>query len=271
MKIDLAAQAKAAGVRRKTVTLRPVELTVALENDLAAIIMESVHAWARFVRDTLIPAYSQPGPMVSDAEPDGRNLQWLIDQADAEINNKLIYQTEKLGRWVTRTGEWHGRRTISSVKSATGFDIEPFIRLGDIRPLLDRSIADNVSLIKGLNADTKRRVEQIIFDGFARRRTKKDITRDLARAMGISQRKARFIATDQAHKLQSQLTQYRNEQLGIEAYLWRTRRDERVRSAHRIREGKKFRWDKPPFDGHPGYPIRCRCVSEAILWDDDDG
>ena len=97
------------------------------------------------------------------------------------------------------------------------------------------------------------------------RRNQKYITKALAQALGRSQRKARIIARDQTHKLNSLLTRLRNEQLGVDAYIWRTMRDDRVRKAHADREGKVFRWQDPPPDGHPGYPINCRCHSEAVL------
>lgn len=55
-----------------------------------------------------------------------------------------------------------------------------------------------------------------------------------------------------------------------ERYVWRTRNDEKVRSAHRAREGKKFYWYKPPVDGHPGQAPGCRCIAENINIKDKD-
>lgn len=261
MRIDLPAVTPDTG-RRKT--LPPVVITSTAETDLYAIVMEGVRLWSKLIRERLIPAYSKPQPVVMDAVQDGR-LQWLIDQIDTEVNNRVFYQTEKLGRWVTKQGSWHTGKTISSVKSATGVDVSPFLLMSDIRPTLETSITVNVDLIKGLNADTKRRVEMVMFDAIAMRRNQKYVTRELALAMGISQRKARLIARDQTHKLNSLLTRLRNEQLGIEAYVWLTMRDDKVRRVHRERQDKVFRWDTPPYDGHPGYPINCRCVSAAVL------
>jgi len=51
---------------------------------------------------------------------------------------------------------------------------------------------------------------------------------------------------------------------GVESYIWRTMRDSRVRPAHASRDGRRFRWDRPPSDGHPGAAYNCRCV--AIPW-----
>lgn len=46
------------------------------------------------------------------------------------------------------------------------------------------------------------------------------------------------------------------------AYVWRTRRDERVRTTHSRNGGRLFRWSAPPDTGHPGEDYNCRC--EAV-------
>jgi SPP1 gp7 family putative phage head morphogenesis protein len=113
-------------------------------------------------------------------------------------------------------------------------------------------------------------VQQIIFDGFAQRKTKKQITDDLAKAMGITKRRARIIAGDQTKKLNIALMQHRNLQLGITRYKWGRTTSKNERKYHLARVGKIFRWDKPPPGGHPGYEIGCKCSAAAIL-DYDDG
>lgn len=46
-------------------------------------------------------------------------------------------------------------------------------------------------------------------------------------------------------------------------YIWRTQRDNRVRSRHAEHEGKIYSWDNPPEGGHPGEDYNCRCWAEA--------
>lgn len=48
-------------------------------------------------------------------------------------------------------------------------------------------------------------------------------------------------------------------------YIWRTRRDGKVRSSHAEREGQVFSWDDPPEGGHPGEDYGCRCTAEPYL------
>lgn len=48
-------------------------------------------------------------------------------------------------------------------------------------------------------------------------------------------------------------------------YIWRSRRDGKVRSAHAEREGQIFSWDNPPEGGHPGEDYNCRCTAEPYF------
>lgn len=45
-------------------------------------------------------------------------------------------------------------------------------------------------------------------------------------------------------------------------YVWRTRRDARVRPSHRMNDGRIFSRSNPPDTGHPGEDYNCRC--EAV-------
>ena len=261
MNVNLPSLARAQGIRRKRIVLRPVQPTLGDERELLGIYGDTVRVWLDGI-PRIIAEYNT-SPLTTDA--DGAQLQWLIDQVERQADNTILYQTERLGRWVSKVGTRNMGKTISGVKSATGVDIAPYIRLRDVQPYLEQSIRQNVALISNVNADTKRRVEEAVYEALANRRSKKWLTDRIAKEMGITKRRARIIAGDQTHKLNAALNQYRNEQLGIEAYIWRTRRDDRVREAHRVREGKTFLWSDPPEDGHPGHPIACRCSAAAIL------
>ena len=50
-------------------------------------------------------------------------------------------------------------------------------------------------------------------------------------------------------------------------YIWRTRKDEKVRDRHKEREGKIFNWHVPPTGGHPGEDYNCRCWAEPYRAD----
>lgn len=261
MKFDLAQMARDRGDRRKSVRLKRIHPTNAIENDLLAIYADGQKIWSDLARK-IISIWVRP-ELVTDAS--GAEISWLVDQAQRASDNTMIYQTERLGRWVTRTGTWHGARTIAGVKSALGVEIAPFIRLGDVRDLLDETIRANVALISSVNADNRTRIEQVVYDGFVNRRTKKFIIDEMAKAMGITKRRARIIANDQSFKLGIALTAYRNIQMGITKYGWRHNPNMHPRKHHIARDGRVFEWARPPYDGHPGYAISCHCDAEPIV------
>ena len=244
--------------KRKEVTLRPIVPTGALETDLYRIYLDSVRIWTACARE-ILASYERPR-LTTDADAD-----WILDRADAQADSAVFIQTEKLGRWVRRMGTWHGERTISSVQSALGVDISPYVRLVDVDDLLTASVRANVALIRDVNARTRAAVEEVVRDGLVNRRTKKYVTDALSKAMGITKRRARLIANDQTHKLNLALTAYRNQQLGIDSYRWKHMPQEHPRPAHVARNGKVFSWSKPPYDGHPGYAINCKCAAEPVV------
>lgn len=65
------------------------------------------------------------------------------------------------------------------------------------------------------------------------------------------------------------INQLRQEDLGIEEYIWRSRDDDKVRDSHAAYDDRVFRWDDPPEGGHPGQAHNCRCVAEPIGFEAD--
>lgn len=61
------------------------------------------------------------------------------------------------------------------------------------------------------------------------------------------------------------INQLRQEDLGIEQYIWRSRDDAKVRDSHATYDDRVFRWDDPPEGGHPGEAHNCRCYAEPVL------
>ncbi len=60
------------------------------------------------------------------------------------------------------------------------------------------------------------------------------------------------------------INQLRQEELGVEFYIWRSQDDAKVRDLHAGYDDRVFRWDSPPEGGHPGEAYNCRCYAEPI-------
>ena len=128
-------------------------------------------------------------------------------------------------------------------------------------------VAANTSLIKSIPAQHMERVEQIVRNGVLNGESPKSLAAKIQAAGGVTQRRAELIASDQISKANAELNKFRQQELGIEKYTWVSSHDERVRALHKQYDGNVYEWDKPPADGHPGMPIRCRCHASPVFPD----
>lgn len=143
---------------------------------------------------------------------------------------------------------------------STGLDFTGLMRDEDLQDAVDSAIAANVSLIQSIPKQYLDKVEAAVLDGIQTGKRSEEIKKSILEIGFSTDSRAKLIAIDQLGKINGRLAQIRQQKLGITHYTWSTSRDERVRHSHRLRDGLIFAWNDPPSDGHPGIPIRCRCV-----------
>ncbi len=135
--------------------------------------------------------------------------------------------------------------------------------------------ATNVDLITSIDATMFDQVRAVVTTALREGRDTEDVRRIIQGRFGVSESRARLIARDQIAKLNGDITQKRQTDLGIEEYQWSTSGDERVRRRHERLDGTFHKWDDPPIAGergergHPGRIFQCRCVSLAVIDDED--
>lgn len=142
----------------------------------------------------------------------------------------------------------------------------------DLDALKELWVGENIDLIRSIDDETMRRIRQALIARIAgsvnHAGLAKDLIAEIQAITGKEKRRAELIARDQLGKLHGQINRRKQESLGIDEYEWETSHDERVRDSHRALQGKVFSWSKPPPEGHPGYPIRCRCIALPVIdWD----
>lgn len=137
-------------------------------------------------------------------------------------------------------------------------------------PVIDAFREENLKLITNLTEDMFNRVGAIVKENLAGR--VEDLAGELQDGLDFSRARANLIARDQTLKLNGQLTRVRQQNSGIQEYIWTTSRDERVRPEHAELDGQTFRWDNPPPPGHPGEDYQCRCTAYPVIpgLDEDD-
>ena len=202
-------------------------------------------------------------------------LQTMREAVLARWTTKRIVGNIPLERIVDGVDRLNEKATIAQVARAIEVTPDPLPEnaeawvlaadTGFSRAKRDTWAKANAKLIRSIAEEHLDRVAELVDEGFRAGSRASVVAERLVEATGVAQRRAQFIARDQIASLQGQVVQARQDALGIKRYRWRTVGDARVRTAHALREGKIFRWDQAPADGHPGQPINCRCYAEPVL------
>jgi len=126
-------------------------------------------------------------------------------------------------------------------------------------------VNQNIELIHSIDRRTLESIRYALSENIIRAVDRKilieELTESIMHMAEVNEKRAALIACDQVGKLNSQLAQLEQMNQGVDSYIWVTMKDNRVRPAHREREGKRFYWNNPPSDGHPGWSYRCRCTA----------
>lgn len=166
------------------------------------------------------------------------------------------------------------------------------VQIGAEEPWLDSMITDfadqNARLVEGVTDGFFDSLATAVSDGLRQGDTNEKIAETLSSdfisengdVLQKTERRLELIARDQVGSLNSDITRVRQTDIGIEAYIWRTSDDERVRASHQERDGLEFTWDTDiedqlgdygiepdDIDGPPGRPVLCRCTAEPKLQD----
>ena len=208
-------------------------------------------------------------PMLRETRERVRHAQdWLSAQAAAQgASLPLGDKPERLAQaWRTAVQGDQAKKFTRAMRRFFGVQVE-FMSESGVAGFMDQKVRDNVALIKTMPEWYKARLETVMQRDFLRSRPfDRQLLYDTIRHSGVSTAKrAKLIARDQTAKAVSQLNQIRNQNLGIEEYVWSSSGDSRVRPEHVAYDGLTFSWESPPPDGNPGEPVRCRCIAQPII------
>lgn len=141
---------------------------------------------------------------------------------------------------------------------------------------LEAATIQNANLIKSIPAKYLNDVANTVQTNMRNGVLPRYIAEELREKYGISSRHAKFIARDQAAKVNGEITKQRQIDAGFEYLKWLDMHDSRVRHRHRViaeadvgyGEGV-YRWDDLPLssDGatiQPGSDYNCRCTSRPV-------
>jgi SPP1 gp7 family putative phage head morphogenesis protein len=240
------------------------------------------------INEYLIPEIPSMIAEVQAANPKVREddfidrLRGLIIFIGKSIQNKVdstIREAEMTGIHISDFNKKQFDKINESVFGIDLFRNEPFLE-----DQLKLFSSQNAQYIKSIPSEELDRVSDIVQRGLQEGKRFKDVAKDIQKSYGITDRKAELIARDQTAKLNGSLTKLRQQEIGVDLYTWQTSGDERVRSSHKVLDGKTCKWSDPTVylnkgkwvkrpstwtHNHPLVDINCRCAAignyEALI------
>lgn len=224
------------------------------------------------INNQLVPAvYAEEPNYIADAWPE--NIQRIIDILLAQWNSPLF---DALARRVA-TQFVTSSLAFADRQNKRSFGIEVFNgNSTQLNNYMNAAIQQNVNLIKSIPQKYLNDVANTVQTGMRNGVLPRFIAEGLEEKFGISSRHAKFIARDQAAKVNGEISKQRQIDAGGEYFLWVDSHDSRVRHRHReiaeadVGFGKGiYLWRDLPksSDGapiQPGSDYQCRCVARFI-------
>ena len=199
---------------------------------------------------------------------ESKRVRQLIEAARQQIRDSIsTADIENLAREFARRTSTYQRTQLSrQTTAALGVDVLASDR--KLGPIVSNFVDANVSLIRDIGEKTATRVELAVTNAVQTGELHGDLAEDL-RVIGFGEERAALIARDQVGKLYGQVNASRQEELGVNKFIWRTVGDERVRDEHEELDGEEFSYAEGghPTEGLPGEPILCRCWAEPVFDD----
>lgn len=196
-----------------------------------------------------------------------QSVDFWMDEAQLRLQRTEDAEYERLlVRHFNKYSDEHKEKTARSFHAATRIDIRGFFESEpEVRAAIQDRIGTNVGLIRDLGGRTVTAVAEGVRKAFHEEPfSRHQFAKHFREQMGRRGYDLRRLARDQTNKLTGQLTQIRQESLGIRKFIWRTSGDNRVRETHQQFEGRTYLWSNPP-EGGPGFPIQCRCTAQAVI------
>ena len=200
LKFNLSAMVR--GSRRRTVELRPIDPSPALEADLSVTLntlTRSIVSWVRSEGIEVIAAEraayqrelaAQDALTIVARDAIGDNIRAMLERLRDAAANLAQAAEERAGSAMLRAAGRHVNRWIGVVRVATRVDIGALVSEADVRELLSVRQEEFARLIRNVSEDVRNRIAQQTIRAVTEGRTNADIARSLQEIEGISRRRA---------------------------------------------------------------------------------
>jgi len=249
-------------------------------------------------KEVLLPASEEIRDMIKRKAP-ASDIAELMDRVlrKAEFEYGLA-SDEFITEWQLSVDRQTRTEMLKGLQESLGVDMTAFYDTPEIKDVLESSTLEMSQLIKTIPNDYLSDVARAVNDNFTGRPLPENRTllQQVQHLGKVTKNRSKVIARDQTKKLSSALNRHRQESIGVEMYIWRTVKDERVvgkpggrypkgnkaHGNHWMMDGKYCRWDDPTVystdkgktwkkrksdmpKNNPGDDILCRCHAEPVI------
>ena len=161
---------------------------------------------------------------------------------------------------------------LGSVNKQLKIGIDPVISQ-QVQEAVAINYSSNLELViqKFINEEVIE-LRQLIQDNVLAGRRSSSVQKIIQQRFKVSQSKAKFLASQETRLLQSEYSQQKYKEIGVQRYKWSTSKDIAVRSSHAKLDGQMFYFDNPPIvdektgrQDNPGKDFGCRCVAIPVF------
>lgn len=261
----------------KPVTLRPLRanagLHAAYRQRILALVQEmqdSLEYWLKAAHNASEdPAMDSSEFVRKMARLPAKLMQEAMGKMAARWNRRFDEAAPRLAEWFLQKQKNYTDGTLKAILKDAGFSVQMTMTPA-MANTLQASIAENVSLIKSIGAQHLTKVEGLVMRATVAGRDLGPLAKDLQHQFGVTQRRAAFIARDQANKVTASLNSTRQQELGITQGKWRhSGAGAEPRPEHVAANGKLFDLSKGMLlEGEwvlPGQAINCRCSWAPVI------
>ncbi len=199
----------------------------------------------------------------------------IFDQMEKDINSSLgLFNLAKKLQEIGESTERFSKSEWKKVVNKTlGVNILDDYYQGEYyQKALGEWTETNAGLIKSIPKEFLDEFKDTVYREYISGSSITDLSKQIRERYGVSKSKSRMLARDQVGKLNAQITQHQQQNVGSNKYKWKTAGDGRVRNRHKELNNKICSWDDPPVvdkrtgrKAHPGEDYQCRCIAIPVF------
>jgi SPP1 gp7 family putative phage head morphogenesis protein len=209
----------------------------------------------------------------------GVHIDGVTIRDEREMRRQLSDYARVLGPWARRQSAKMLERVSKANSRAMRSNAKKLgqgLRLvaeSDVGQAARTLMEEQVALIQSIPIRAGQRAQELARSATFSGERASEVAKELQRTTEVSEVDATRIARTEVARSNTALIHARATRVGSTQYIWRTSRDESVRHAHKLMEGKVVDWAHPPTledgtSGHAGTFPNCRCYPEPFFPND---